>query len=216
MIIQSVRVSCFLGLSFWAGLAMSGAAESQVIPLPPPNQTGGMPLMAALKERQSIREFSPRTLPAQALSELLWASFGINRPANDHRTAPSTMNMQEIDLYVALANGLYVYDAKLHQLRGIAAADVRAKTGGKPELQAAPAILILVADISRMTKAKPADRDFYAAIDAGFISQNAYLYCASAGLATVVHELDRAPLARAMDLRPEQRIIIAQSVGYPR
>jgi nitroreductase len=145
---------------------------------------------------------------------LLWAGFGINRPENDHRTAPSTMNMQEIDVYVATAEGLHFYDAKPHQLKPVRAGDLRAKTGGQVALQEAPTVLILVADFSRMTKAKPADRDFYAAIDAGFISQNVYLYCASAGLATVVHELDRPPLAQAMQLRPEQRILIAQSVGY--
>ena len=191
-------------------------AEPLAIPLPAPDQTGGKPLMAALKERQSIREFSAKPLPHQALSDLLWAGFGINRPENDHRTAPSTMNMQEIELYVALADGLYLYDAKPHRLKPVLTGDLRAKTGGQVALQEAPAVLVLVADFSRMTKAKPQDRDFYAAIDAGFISQNVYLYCASAGLATVVHDLDRPPLAQAMKLRPEQRIVIAQSAGYPK
>lgn len=172
--------------------------------------------MAVLKERQSIREFHPRPLPLPVLSDLLWAACGINRPAIEHRTAPSTMNMQEIDLYVARADGLFLYEAKAHQLRPVWPGDLRRQTGGKPELQAAPVVLILVADHGRMTKAKPPVRDFYAAIDTGFISQNVYLYCASAGLATVVHELDRAPLTQAMKLRPEQRIIIAQSVGYPK
>ena len=216
MTLQCIRVSCGIWVSLIAGMEDVQAAELPAIPLPAPNQTGGKPLMAALKERQSIREFSPQPLPPQALSDLLWAGFGINRPENDHRTAPSTMNMQEVDLYVALADGLYLYEAKSHQLRPVLTGDLHSKTGGKVELQQAPAILILVADFSRMTKAKPQDRDFYAAIDTGFISQNAYLYCASAGLATVVHELDRPPLAEAMKLRPEQKIIIAQSVGYPK
>lgn len=217
MTLRSRRISCGQLPRYGfivAVMAMARAAEPAPIELPAPNTTGGMPLMVALQQRQSIREFSPRPLPLQALSELLWAGFGINRPENDHRTAPSTMNLQEIDLYVVLGDGAYRYDAKPHRLLPVAAGDLRAKTGGKAELQAAPVILILVADFSRMEKAKPKDRDFYAAIDAGFISQNAYLYCASAGLATVVHELDRAPLARAMNLRPEQKIIIAQSVGY--
>lgn len=192
------------------------AADPVVIALPPPDQTGGLPLMATLKKRQSLREFSPKPLPVQALSDLLWAGFGINRPENDHRTAPSAMNLQEMDLYVATADGLYLYEAKPHQLRQVLTGDLRAKTGGQPPLQQAPAILILVADHSRMAKAKPETRDFYGAIDAGFISQNVYLYCASAGLATVVHELNRPPLAEAMQLRSDQRIIIAQSIGYPK
>jgi nitroreductase len=214
--LQYLRISSCLGLALLAGMVLGRAADLPAIPLPSPSQSGGKPLMTALKERQSIREFSPKPLPIEALSDLLWAGFGINRPESDHRTAPSTMNMQEIDLYVATADGLYLYDAKPHQLRPVLTGDLRAKTGGKAELQRAPVILILVADVSRMTKAKPEARDFYAAIDAGFIVQNAYLYCASAGLATVVHELERPPLAQAMQLRPDQKIMIVQSVGYPK
>ena len=216
MTLQCLRFSCWLSLALLAGMVGVCAAELPAIPLPAPNQSGGKPLMTALKERQSIREFSPKPLPLQVLSDLLWAGFGINRPADDHRTAPSTMNMQEIDLYVARADGLYLYEAKPHQLQPVLTGDIRAKTGGKAELQQAPVILILVADRGRMEKAKPPDRDFYAAIDAGFIVQNAYLYCASAGLATVVHELERPPLAQAMQLRPDQKIVITQSIGYPK
>lgn len=212
----SMRITTALTLLALCATPASRAADVVPIALPAPNQSGGKPLMTALKERQSIREFSPRALAPDVLSDLLWAAFGINRPANDHRTAPSTMNMQEIDLYVARADGLFLYEPKPHQLRPILPADLRPKTGGKPELQAAPVILIFVADQARMAKAKPQDRDFYAAIDAGFISQNAYLFCASAGLGTVVHELDRPKLAAAMQLRPEQRIVITQSVGYPK
>ncbi len=216
MNLHRLRISCSIAVLLVAGLTVAGAADLPAIALPAPNQTGGKPLLEVLKARQSLREFSPRSLPLQAMSDLLWAGFGINRPESDHRTAPSTMNMQEIDLYVALADGLYLYAAKPHELRPVLAGDLRPKTGGNAAIQKAAAVLIFVADYSRMAKAKPADRDFYAAIDAGFIVQNVYLYCASAGLATVVHELDRPPLARAMELRPEQKIIIAQSVGAPK
>lgn len=203
-----------MAILFLAGLGTAWPAEPGDIALPPPDRAGGRPLMSVLSGRQSIREFGARPVSRQELSDLLWAGFGINRPASGHRTAPSTMNMQEIDLYVALADGLYLYEAAPHRLRLVQAADVRPVTSGTPALREAPAILILVADFSRMSKAKPKDRDFYAAIDAGFISQNVYLYCASAGLATVVHELDRAPLVEAMRLRPEQKIMIAQSIGF--
>lgn len=205
-----------LGLLLVAFSAAAPVAELPVIALPPPNLTGGKPLMNVLKGRQSIREFGVKALPLQALSELCWAAFGLNRPEISHRTVPSTMNMQELDLYVALPEGLYLYEAKAHALQPVLAGDLRPLTGGKVELQRAPVILIMVADQRRMDKAKPQDRDFYAAIDTGFIVQNAYLYCASAGLATVVHEVTRPPLAAAMQLRPEQRIIITQSVGYPK
>jgi nitroreductase len=203
--------------SVLAACAVAVPAElPPAIALPTPDQAGGRPLMTVLKERQSIREFSARPLAPQVLSDLLWAAFGVNRPTTGHRTAPSTMNMQEIGLYVALESGLYRYEAPPHVLTPILAVDLRPKTGGQAALQLAPVVLILVADYDLMGRAKPADRDFFAAIDAGFISQNAYLYCASAGLATVVHELNRPPLAAAMRLKPEQRIVIVQAVGYPK
>lgn len=172
--------------------------------------------MQALKQRQTVREFSPKQLPPQLLSDLLWAGFGINRPATGGRTAPSTMNAQELDLYVAMADGLYLYQAKEHRLARLLAEDVRGQTGGQPFVKEAPVALIYVADLSCLAKAKPEDRERYAGIDTGFVSQNIYLFCASAGLATVVHELDRAALAQTMRLRPDQRIILAQAVGFPK
>jgi nitroreductase len=171
--------------------------------------------MDALRERQSRREFSPASLPRQVLSDLLWAAFGINRPQTAHRTAPSAMNSQEIDLYVLLADGAYLFDAKDHRLRRIAPGDHRAKSGGQDFVKVAPLALVLVADHARLVKARPEVKEIYSWHDAGYVSQNVYLYCASAGLATVVHELgDRAPLGALLGLRPEQRIILAQSVGF--
>jgi nitroreductase len=195
---------------------LGGAATLQPVPLPKPRMEGGKPLMQALKERRSTREFSTAKLPPQVLSDLLWAAFGINRPEIGHRTAPSTMNSQELDLYLATGDGLYLYEARMHALKPVLSEDIRAKTTGQADLKEAPVALILVADLPRLSKAKPEDRDFYAAIDAGFISQNIYLFCASEGLATVVHDLDRPSLAQAMKLKPEQKIVIAQAVGYPK
>jgi len=172
--------------------------------------------MQALKQRRTIRELKPDKLPVQVLANLLWAGFGINRPDSGHRTAPSAMNSQEVDLYVALPEGLYLYEAKPHQLKPVLGKDLRAKTSRQPFATNAPVVLIFVADLPRLAKAKPERRKFYAAIDTGSISQNIYLYCASAGLATVVYDLDRPPLAAAMNLRPEQQVILAQAVGYPK
>ena len=197
----------------------AGALRGQdlkLISLPPPRTEGGKPLMEALKLRRSTREFKRAELSDQALANLLWAGFGINRPESGQRTAPSAMNSQEVDIYVALARGLYLYDAKAHELKAVSAEDLRAKTNGQPAIKDASAVLIFVADLSRLAKAKPGMRPFYAEFSAGCISQNVYLYCASAGLATFVYELDRAPLAAAMKLKPEQRIILAQAVGYPK
>lgn len=204
-----------ISVSAVALLHTSVTAESQPLTLPAPQTTGGKPLMQALKERQSLREFRTNAIPLQTLANLLWAGFGINR-ADGRRTAPSTMNAQVMDLYVATAEGVMCYDAVNHSLLPVASGDLRGKTGGQDFVKTAPVALILVADLSRMKKAKPEDRERYAAIDAGCITQNLYLFCASEGLATVVHEVDRRELPVFLNLKPEQRIMLAQSVGYPK
>ena len=182
----------------------------------PPQTDGGMPLMQALKNRQTSREFSSEELPKQVLSNLLWAAFGINRADSGKRTAPSAMNWQEIDIYVAAANGLYLYNAKGHSLEPVLTEDIREKTGRQPFVKDAPINLIFVADFSKI-KGSDEDKVLYSAADTGFISQNVYLFCASEGLATVVRgSVDRTALAEVMKLRPDQKIILAQTVGYPK
>ena len=196
--------------------ALSLAQELKPISLPTPQMDGGKPLMQALKERRTSRAFSSEKLSIQVLSELLWAAFGVNRPETGKRTAPSAVNWQEIDIYVATADGLYLYDAPLHLLRPVLKEDIRALTGLQSFVKDAPVNLIFVADYFRMGQASDADKDFYSAADTGFISQNVYLYCASEGLATVVRGLiDRPALAEAMGLRSDQKVILAQTVGYP-
>jgi nitroreductase len=206
-----------VGLLFLCPM-LGHAQERPPLALPPPQMEGGMPLMQALKARRSSREFSPEPLPVQMLSNLLWAAFGINRPESGGRTAPSAHNWQEIDIYVATAAGLFVFDAKAHTLLPILAQDIRALTGTQGYVPQAPVQLVYVADVARMGQAtSEADKRFYAPADTGFISQNVYLYCASEGLATVVREaIDKPVLAATMQLRPEQQIMLAQSVGYPR
>jgi len=193
------------------------AQETEMMKLPKPNMKGGMPLMEALKARSTQREYDDRQLEPQVLSDLLWAAFGVNRPESGKRTAPSAMNLQEIDIYVALPEGLYLYRAEEHVLEKISDADIRAATGGQPFVAGAPLNLVFVADYSRMTSGSQTDKDFYSAADTGFISQNVYLFCASEGLATVVRGwVDREALAKTMGLREDQKIILAQTVGYPK
>jgi SagB-type dehydrogenase family enzyme len=195
----------------------SFSQDLQPIQLPQPQLEGGKPLMQALKERATSRSFSSEKLPAQTLSNLLWAAFGINRTDLGTRTAPSALNWQEIDIYIALPEGLYLYDAKNHALAPILKEDIRAFTGRQPFVKEAPLNLIYVVDLSKTGSASKEDKDLYTAVDTGFISQNVYLYCASEGLATVVRgSIDRENLARAMKLRQDQKIILAQSVGYPK
>ena len=192
------------------------ASELQVVRLPPPQTEGGKPLMQALEERHSTREFSPEALPPQVLSNLLWAAAGVNRPTSGQRTVPSARDWREIDVYVAMAQGMYRYDAKANALQPVVARDLRALTGVQDFVAMAPVNLVYVADFYRMEGAAAEQKEFYAATDAGFIAQNVYLFCASANLATVVRgSVERDALAKAMGLAPHQRIVLAQTVGYP-
>jgi SagB-type dehydrogenase family enzyme len=150
------------------------------------------------------------------LSNLLWAAFGINREEYGLRTAPSAYNWQEIDIYVATEDGLYLYDPGENVLERILDNDIRELTGRQEVAKDAPVSLVYVADFSKPIKATDDEKIVYSAADTGCIVQNVYLFCASEGLATFVRSwIDRAELAKAMKLRDEQRIILAQSVGYP-
>ncbi|MGA3328367.1 MAG: SagB/ThcOx family dehydrogenase [Terriglobia bacterium] len=205
----------FLVLFFCPALTLG--QELKPLNLPLPQTSGGMPLMQALKNRQSTREFSSEKLPPQMLANLLWAAFGINRPDTGKRTAPSAMNWQEIDVYVATAQGLYVYDAKGNKLDPILAEDVRGAAGVQPFVKDAPVNLVYVADFAKTGKSSIEDRNFYSGADVGFIAQNVYLFCASERLAVVVRgSVDRGALAKLMKLRPDQKILLAQTVGYPK
>ncbi len=197
--------------------AAAGAQELQPVNLPRPKTEGGKPLMQVLNERQSRREFAPDRLEPQALSNLLWAAFGVNRADSGKRTAPSANNRQDIEIYVALAEGLYLYEPKDHRLKPVLKEDIRALTGTQPFVGEAPVNLIYVSDFSKWGKSSPENRLMYSGAHAGYISQNVYLYCASEGLATVVRgSIDRDALAKAMKLGPDRKIILAQTVGRPK
>jgi nitroreductase len=189
-----------------------GGLSAQNIDLPAPQKTGGMPLMEALAKRATVRALDTRELAAQQISDLLWAAFGINRP-DGHRTAPSARNWQETDVYVLLPSGAYIYDAAKNRLNQVGAEDVRTAGGSQP----AAAILIFVADLARLGSGNVEGKRNTANIDAGYISQNVYLYCASAGLATGFRgTADRPALTAKLKLREDQLIVGVQSVGYPK
>jgi nitroreductase len=173
-----------------------------------------MPLMSALSSRQSLREFAPDPLPEQVLSDLLWAAGGINRHEVDGRTAPSAMNAQEVLLYVAMPQGLFLYEPKPHALQRVVDSDVRRVTGNQDFVDTAPLDLVFVADHSRMKLVPAGQRQTYAHATAGAMAQNVYLYCASEGLATVIRAwFDRDALARAMGLQADHQLLLSQTVG---
>jgi SagB-type dehydrogenase family enzyme len=211
----SIIVIC-LGLIFVL-FTQTFAEELKAIQLPKPQVDGGRPLMQVLKDRKSSREFNPEKLPLQVLSNLLWAASGVNRPESGRRTAPTAANWQEIDIYLAMAEGLYLYDAKSHLLKPVLAEDIRALAGRQPFVKDAPLNLIYVADFSRIGRGTNEEKEFFPAADTGFIAQNVYLFCASEGLATVVRaNIDKPTLAKTMKLGPDQKITLSQTVGYPK
>jgi nitroreductase len=200
---------------------MASAAAPRIAPgearlLPAPAKEGGMPLMQALSLRRSVREFSPRKLPEQVLSDLLWAAYGINRASGD-RTAPCWRHVMVIDLYAAMEDGLWLYDPKRHALVAHPTGDIRAQTGRQDFPATAPLNLIYVAHGERMRELTPENRTLFCSVDSAFIGQNVYLYCASAGLATVFRgAVDYPKLARAMRLPEDEFVTFAQTVGYPK
>lgn len=201
-------------------VCISSVILSQVktIQLPAPQTEIGKPLMQTLKLRSSSRVFDTKTLPLQELSNLLWAACGINRPESGKRTSPSARNWQEVDAYVVLENAAYVYDAKENSLKQIAEGDLRALCGVQDFVKTAPLNLVYVADYSRI-KSNDSEQTklMWTSAAAGFMVQNVYLYCASQGLNVVVRGLiDVQKLGEALKLKPEQKIILSQTVGYPK
>jgi SagB-type dehydrogenase family enzyme len=186
------------------------------IKLPEPKKKGGMPLMETLSKRSTSRSFDTKSITQQQLSNLLWAAFGINRP-DGKRTAPSSNNLQETEIYVLLKSGVYLWDPKTNILKQLSEEDVRSFGGMQDFVAAAPVQLILVGNISNMGYGTEAEKMNTAYIDAGYISQNIYLYCASEGLATGARAMiDKVDLAPKLKLKPAQFIVIAHCVGNPK
>ena len=217
-------------LAIMAGASSAFAEGLQPITLPKPAKDGGKSVLAALWERRTTREIKEDRLPPQVLSDLLWAAFGVNRQAGPMglpgRTAASASNSQEIDLYVVLPEGTYLYEAAAHRLVPVVAGDLRAKVGGRGRAGGAakaPVSLVFVADVTRYGKARlqePGLRDpevqkSYYFVATGLIAGNVYLFAASQGLAAWFHNCNKAGLAAELKLRPEERVLFAQTVGYP-
>jgi nitroreductase len=216
-----------------AGTAASAAPENhsnpgpQIIVLPQPESDGGKSLMQSLQERRTIREMKPTDLPLQAISNLLWAAFGMNRNkasfGKPGRTAPSASNSQEIDLYVALSAGVYMYDPLQHRLIPVAEGDFRSRSGRRVGAMA-PLHIFYIADTGKYDLGpdqpdphigeKEVQKSYYYT-DTGFIAQNVYLYAASAGLAAWFHNCDKVNTVKEFNLKPDQKVLFAQSVGYP-
>jgi nitroreductase len=221
---EFMKASAATGAVLMTGsLSPAFAQELKPIQLLPPQLDGGRPLMQVLKDRKSTRWYSPKKIPLQILSNLLWAAFGINRPGTNLRTAPS--GFFNNDIYVATAEGVFLYDAGANLLNPVVAEDVRSLSGQQypppgaygGHVGEAPVNLIYVWDSSKKRSIYSDEINLCLAFcHTGLVSQNVYLYCASEGLVTVVRKwFDKPALEKKMKLRPEQYATLVQSVGYP-
>lgn len=205
----------------------TGTEAIKLIKLLNPEKEGGKSVLAALQERKTVRRISRETLPLQTISTLLWAAFGVNRKeglfGKPGRTAPSASNSQEIDLYVALAEGVYLYEAIPHILTPVVSGDFRALASYRG-MARAPLSIIYVVDLTRYDiserqpdpyMADPEVQKSYYYTDTGLIAQNVYLFAASQGLVAWFHNCEREKLVEVLKLPPVQRALFGQSVGYP-
>jgi hypothetical protein len=215
---KTIVIACAVLFLFVTPSSVS-AQDADVIKLPPPQTDGGKPLMQALKLRQSTRgNFGPDVkLSMQVISNLLWAADGVNRPAQGHRTAPSAVDWQNIDIYVTTADGLFLYDAPKHELKVLGKEDVRGVAGTQDFVKTAPLNLIYVADMAKAAfQGKPMDTaEPWSWAGVGFIAQNVYLFCASENLACIVRAMvDKDAIIKTLKLRPDQKVLLAQTVAH--
>jgi nitroreductase len=214
---REAGIALITAASLTAAGAWPAAAAAQAIELPQPITGGSKTLAEALRARRSTREFASQPLSLTVLSGLLWSAYGINRPQSGDRTAPSWRHAIEQKIYLALPDGVWLYDPAEHRLLPHLAADLRALTGTQDFVGTAPLNLVYVADGARMGNVSAEEKRLYAFTDTGFIGQNVYLFCASEGLATVFRgSVEREKLGKALQLPGEQFVTFAQTVGYPK
>jgi SagB-type dehydrogenase family enzyme len=202
-----------MSATLWSGVL---AQELKPIQLIAPDKTRGVNIMKALEQRASIRDFAETKLTLQELSDLLWAANGINRPETTGRTAPSSMNAQDVDVYAIMEEGAYLYDYKQHALIPVATGDHRKLVADRQAAMAiAPVMLVLVSDLSRLKDNDENIKMTKACMDVGTVSQNISLFCSGTGLATVPRaSMNQAELRKVLQLKETQKMIMNHPVGY--
>lgn len=207
---KSIKV-LFIGFLL---VATSQISAQEIIKMAEPDKTGGKPLMQALNERSSSRDFIFGDLNDQQLSNLLWAANGVNRPDNGKRTAPSSHNNQDIDIYIATSKGVFLYQAVDHSLKQLLDIDVRKASGNQDFVGKAAVNLIYVSNFDKL-KGTDEIKMITAATHCGFIGQNVYLYCASEGLISVFRAwISKEKIAELLKLNENQHVMYSQSVGF--
>lgn len=198
----------------------AGGGASKVWELPAPRREGGMPVLTALANRSSTRSYADKEIPEQTLSNLLWAAFGVNRPESGKRTAPSSYNWQDVEMYVFTKDGVWIYEHTDHSLQLVKSGDHRRLAGLQSFVWTAPLSIVYVSDQSTMQQDGQTFSDEYklriSGIDTGHVSQNVYLFCASEGLGVVARaSVDGDAFSKAFTLPPEQKVMLGQTIGFP-
>jgi SagB-type dehydrogenase family enzyme len=207
----------FSSIVIFAILTSLKAQELKSVVLNPPDMKRGLTVMQALEKRSSASAFSSEKLKIQDLSDLLWAANGINRPDVNKRTAPSAMNAQDIDVYVFLEEGVYLYNASAHTLEPVVSGDQRLLAAGRQaEFAKAAVILVMVSDISRFPGSEESNKLSMAAMDAGLVSQNISIFCAGMGLITRPRAtMDQVKIREILKLKESQHPLLNNPVSYP-
>ncbi|MDR2130653.1 MAG: SagB/ThcOx family dehydrogenase [Odoribacteraceae bacterium] len=207
----------FFLLAILFSVPVAKAQDLQEIKLNAPDKTRGSSVMKALSDRASVREMDERALSLQDLSDLLWAAYGVNRP-DGRRTAPTAKNDQDIDLYVALPAGTYLYDARNHLLKPVVSGDLRpVLAAGQEFVKKVPVVLLIVSDYSRFRMGNTEMARLWGAMDGGIVSQNINIFCAAVGLSTVPRAyMDQAKLKEILSLKETQMPVLNNPVGYPK
>lgn len=212
------RFYSIVSLSGLAAISLGFSANAQYVDLPAPQTEGGKPLLNTLKERKTERKFSNRELTWGEISNLLWAADGVTRP-DGRRTSPTARNAQEIDLYVVLKDAVYLYDPSLHKLSLVLKEDIRPLIGNQPFVAKSPVNILMVLNGDKVNWVTSKEEKMrYGAVDSGFIGQNIYLYCSSAGLASVFRAagIQREEVKTKLNLPASHEVLYAHTVGFPK
>lgn len=204
------------------------AQELATIRLNEPSKKRGLPFMEALWVKASAQEWSDKELSLEDLSDLVWAANGINRPDVRKYTASSAMNAHDVDLYLFMKEGIYLYDADKHELKPILPGDFRSQilrtppprpkdAGGPPHPAPSnpPIQIILISDFSRFRAGTQEQKYEWGAIDAGIVSQNISLFCAATGLKTRPRaSMDKEVIKKLLNLKDTQYVFLDHPIGY--
>jgi hypothetical protein len=207
------------------------SAELETIKLNEPNKKRGSTFMEALSVKASALEWSDDDLSLQDLSDLLWAANGVNRPDENKRTASSAQNAHDVDIYLFMKDGVYLYDADDHVLKPVLVGDFRSQimmtppprpkdAGGPPPPPPPPPSnppiqIILVSDVSRFRFGPPELKPEWGAIDAGIVSQNISLFCAATGIKTRPRaSVEVGRVKDLLGLAETQHVLLNHPVGY--